>query len=234
MNLKPHERYIFKPFIGSSHLWAANHFKKLGAHSRVLDIGAGSGVMSSILKQGGIEDVYAVEIDPDTREHLAPLYKEVQEKIEAFEGQKFDLILLLDVLEHMAEPIPFLKKCVGFLSEKGVILISVPNIAHWSVRLPLLFGEFNYTERGLLDKTHLQFFTRKSLRNSLSSLDQVEVEEISSSIEPAELVLPKLIWNNSAFRCLSSFRVSLAKLLPGLMAYQHLAALRHNKATKKT
>jgi len=228
MNLKPHERYTFKPFIGSSHLWAAKQLEGLASDTRVLDIGAGSGVMSHILKENGIEDIYAVEIDAETREHLAALYKRVEEKVDAFAGEKFDLILLLDVLEHMAEPIPFLERCSKILSENGSILISVPNIAHWSVRLPLLFGQFNYTERGILDKTHLQFFTRKSLRKSLARLEQVHIAEISSSIEPAEFVLPKLFWDNSAYRWLSKVRLSLANMLPGFWAYQHLVALRHS------
>jgi 2-polyprenyl-3-methyl-5-hydroxy-6-metoxy-1,4-benzoquinol methylase len=84
--------------------------------------------------------------------------------------EKFDLILLLDVLEHLVDPWHVLKMLrEEYLADEGKIIISLPNAQHFSLVLPLIFGRFNYEERGVLDKTHLRFFTRSSATDLLSS-----------------------------------------------------------------
>ena len=77
--------------------------------------------------------------------------------------QKFDVILLGDVLEHLKNPVDILKQIKSFLNESGYIVCSIPNVAHGSIRLKLLNGIFNYTETGLLDKTHIRFYTFKTI-----------------------------------------------------------------------
>jgi 2-polyprenyl-3-methyl-5-hydroxy-6-metoxy-1,4-benzoquinol methylase len=72
---------------------------------------------------------------------------------------KFDLIILGDVLEHLKRPDIILTTLSDYLSENGSIIISLPNIAYWRKRLELLSGRFNYTKTGVLDRTHLRFFT---------------------------------------------------------------------------
>ena len=166
MEKAPQERYIFKPFYGSSHWWALNQIDKIPQSARVLDIGAGSGAIGKRLMEKGFQNLSAVEIDARARDYITPIYKAVHESLNPYKNEKFDLILLLDVLEHTATPEQFLNEILELLAPGGTILISVPNIAHWSIRFSLLFGIFNYTDRGLLDKTHLQFFARKRLRIS--------------------------------------------------------------------
>jgi 2-polyprenyl-3-methyl-5-hydroxy-6-metoxy-1,4-benzoquinol methylase len=221
----PQERYLYKPFLGSSHWWALEQCENVGPSTRVLDIGAGSGAIGAELKKRGVTDLTAVEVDAAARQHIAPIYNRVEASFEPLRGGKYELILLLDVLEHMAAPENFLKEVASVLAPRGKILISVPNIAHWSVRFPLLFGIFQYTDRGLLDRTHLQFFTAKRFRKCIEGAGLV-MESESASIEPAEFVLPKALWDNNLFTALSKFRVSIAKTFPGLFAYQHLAAVR--------
>ncbi len=226
MQKAPQERYLAKTRRGSSHSWANSLFAGLPPETRVLDIGPGSGISANMLKEHGIESLYAVEIDQDAREHVAPLYKRVEADISAFRGEKFDLILLLDVLEHMTDPFSYLKVVSEHVSSEGRVLISLPNIAHWSIRLQLLFGMFHYTNRGILDKTHFQFFTRKRVFELIESVPELKLLSISSSISPAEFVVPEWISETSLFSLFCSFRMFFAQLLPGPCAYQHLVELR--------
>ena len=135
------ERYVFKPFVGSSHRWALEQIQNLGPATKALDIGPGSGVFADILRQNGAENIFALEIDPETREPLRDKYIKIVENLEELNETGFDFILLLDVLEHMCDPAEFLNKIIPLAKPGATFLISVPNVAHWSVRLPL-FLEF--------------------------------------------------------------------------------------------
>ena len=224
--MKPQEKYLSKPFAGSSHTWALERLANIPVSARVLDIGPGSGVMGKALGEKGLNNLYAVEIDPDARDHVKSLYQEVHPSIDPFKGRTFDLILLLDVLEHIAEPEKFFSQLLPLLAPGGAVLVSVPSITHWSVRLPLLFGFFDYQKRGLLDRTHLQFFTYRRVSELAKSHPDLETISRSSSIEPVEFLLPEGVWNNELFRAVSRVRTMLAETLPGFFAYQHLIHLR--------
>ena len=216
------ERYQEKPFIGSSHHWAEQICLELPKDSSVLDVGSGSGTMGAFLKEHEINEVWAIEVDSAAIERAEQIYDKVLTDITQVGEKQFDLILFMDVLEHMTDPFSYLEASLKYLKPGGRVLISVPNIAHWSVRIPLLFGFFQYTNRGILDRTHFQFFTRSRFRDLLRSSSQLKIEKLGASIEPAEFVLPKWIWDNALFRICCSIRVAFARLLPGLMAYQHL------------
>ena len=226
MPASPHERYVFKPFFGSSHWWALRKCAKLPASTRLLDFGCGSGAIGQELKARGWDQLFAVEIDPRSRQAAASWYTQVVSDVSFFKQQSFDVILLLDVLEHLADPAALLHELTKQISPGGSLLISVPNVGHWSVRIPLLFGFFEYSDRGILDRTHLQFFVRQRLVRMLKEFSCLELADLSASVSPAELVLPPAIWDNAAFRSLSKLRLSCANFLPGLFAYQHLAELK--------
>lgn len=78
--------------------------------------------------------------------------------------RRFDAILFADVLEHVAWPAEVLTRYLGVLAPGGSVFVSLPNIGLWSVRMSLAFGRFHYTDTGVLDRTHLRFFTRSSAR----------------------------------------------------------------------
>src|SRR5207248_2616993 len=80
-------------------------------------------------------------------------------------GERFDAILFADVLEHLRDPAALLKRVRPLVAENGVVIASIPNVAHASVRLALLGGSFRYREWGLLDETHLRFFTRHGVED---------------------------------------------------------------------
>ncbi|GHU44653.1 hypothetical protein FACS1894111_12260 [Clostridia bacterium] len=82
-----------------------------------------------------------------------------------YEQNSFDYILFGDVLEHLYQPEDTIKRLLPYLKDTGVYLCSIPNIMHFSVLNPLLAGEFEYQDEGILDRTHLRFFTQNSIRN---------------------------------------------------------------------
>ena len=220
------EKYQNKPFFGSSHSWAIEIAEKLPKNSPVLDIGCGSAPIGLALKERGFTELYAVEVDEAAKDNAKEIYKTVTNNLETFGNQKFKLILLLDVIEHLPNPELFLRAVEKFIAPDGMILISVPNVAHWSVRIPLFFGFFNYTDRAILDRTHLHFFTRRSLIKLLNKFPDLFIEQTGATIEPAEFLLPRPIWDNEFFKGISKFRLIVANLLPGLMAYQHVVVVK--------
>jgi 2-polyprenyl-3-methyl-5-hydroxy-6-metoxy-1,4-benzoquinol methylase len=228
MSLPPHERYKEKLFPGSSHSWALAQCEPIERSVAVLDVGSGSGVMGAKLRELGFGCISAVEQDVQARAQTASLYTDVAPLLSCFAGRTFGLVLLLDVVEHMAHPEEFLAELRPLLSPGATLLLSVPNVAHWSVRLPLLFGSFRYTERGILDETHLRFFTRSSLRRFLKRIGWLSIGGESVSVPPVEFVLPQPVWNNRVFRALSSAHYHTAQVIPGFFGYQLLTALRYS------
>ena len=223
MPLSTVERYAFKPFVGSSHMWAAQLCSNLMAPAKVLDVGPGSAMLGKQLRQQGVCELYALEVYEPAIEYLRTVYSRVEHSLEPFVSERFDLILLLDVIEHMTDPFDFFQKAAALLAPGGTLLVSVPNIAHWTVRLALLCGFFPYAQRGILDNTHYHFFTRRRFNALLASTPDLNIVKKEASIEPLELLLPPLIWNNNIFHAVSRTRLRAANLLPGLLAYQHLA-----------
>jgi SAM-dependent methyltransferase len=225
--LSVEDRYQEKPFPGSSHSWALNKLLGLSPQCRVLDVGPGSGLFGRALRVQGVAQICAVEIDQATRQRLHTVYDEIVEGLSDLKPHTgFDIVLLLDVLEHMADPESFLRELQKHLAPNAKLLISVPNFLHWSVRIPILFGIFRYYSRGILDRTHLQFFTLARIRALSSLFPGSKIIDIDSSISPAEFVLPQSLWNSSLLRIFSSFRLSVARAFPGIAAYQILCMLR--------
>ena len=136
----------------------------------VLEVGCGDGATLKWLKDSGrCESTYGIEIFDSAAAKAKEVVDHVsQGNIErdeiSFLSNAFDLILLLDVLEHLVDPWEVLKKLVDEnLTSGGSIIVSLPNIRHHSALIPLLFkGEWKYRDSGILDRTHYRFFTRKS------------------------------------------------------------------------
>ena len=140
--------------------------------TRVLEFGCATGYMSEVLKNKLGCTVTGVEISPEAAElaeqHTERVIVGDAEKVDyaaELAGEEFDVVLFADVLEHLKEPGDVLRRIRPFVGENGVVIASIPNIAHGSVRLALLGGEFRYREWGLLDDTHLRFFTRASIQD---------------------------------------------------------------------
>jgi len=140
-----------------------------GRNKQVLEIGPATGYLTEILRSRGCR-VWCIENDPEAAKIAAQFCERMVvsdvEKIDlvsTFGDQRFDVVMFGDVLEHLVEPRAALARVATILKPEGYVVASVPNVAHGSLRLSLLRGEFRYTELGLLDRTHLRFFTRETL-----------------------------------------------------------------------
>src|ERR1700730_6604806 len=166
----PGPEYEFKAFKYSSHYWILKILEPEKGRLKILDVGTASGYLGKILRGKG-HSVSGIENDAAAAEKAKGYYDSFQladlERYEFPFRREFDYILFADVLEHLRDPAAVLRKCLPALKESGKIIISVPNVANLVVRLSLLFGGFDYTDRGILDRTHLQFFTLRSLKRML-------------------------------------------------------------------
>jgi O-antigen biosynthesis protein len=140
--------------------------------ANVLEFGCATGYMSEVLRQRRRATVTGIEISEAAAEvararanRVVVGDAETLDFGDAFSSERFDAILFADVLEHLRDPATLLGRVRPLLSDRGAVIASVPNIAHSSVRLALLGGDFRPRQTGLLDETHLHFFTRESLQD---------------------------------------------------------------------
>lgn len=137
--------------------------------TRVLDVGCGSGVLGGWLisnKQCFVEGVEyhpeAIRLAKKKLKNVYPINLENHQKLNNVQGE-YDIITLVDVLEHCTNPTKILHILQSKLTSKGKFLISLPNVAHHSVRFGLLKGKFEYADSGILDRTHVAFYTKKNI-----------------------------------------------------------------------
>jgi SAM-dependent methyltransferase len=165
--------------------------------SRVLEFGCASGYMSEALRDRLGASVVGVELDAEAAQ-LAAVHTErvlvgdVEElDLEAeLGGERFDAILFADVLEHLRDPAALLRRVRQFVAEGGVVIASIPNIAHASVRLALLSGSFRYREEGLLDVGHLRFFTREGIQDLFESSGYLITQWLRRRIDVEQTEIP--------------------------------------------
>lgn len=138
----------------------------VGKGARVLDVGCGVGVLS--LKMATDCQAIVTAIEPNksradaARRAGVDVYGGLLEKGRTDIGNCFDVIVFADVLEHIPDPRQTLVTAADYLTEDGQILASIPNVAHWTVRWDLLRGRFDYASCGIMDSTHLRWFTKKT------------------------------------------------------------------------
>lgn len=140
--------------------------------SRVLDLGCGDGTVGEQLRAAG-HTVIGVDL-----ERSAGVEGRLDRFVEAdleeglpdgIDGEGFDVVLAADVLEHLPRPEELLDDLRPLVRPGGVVLASIPNFAHWYPRLRVATGRFDYDRRGILDRTHLRFFTRRSFERFAES-----------------------------------------------------------------
>lgn len=142
---------------------------------RVLEVGCGAGATIAWLKSiRRVEFAAGVELMPGPAEMARTvcdqvLVGNVENLSLPFAPESFDLILALDVLEHLIDPWAAVRRLHLLLKPGGCVIASIPNIAHYSVSLPLLRGRWEYVKSGILDSTHLRFFVQDSAQALLAS-----------------------------------------------------------------
>lgn len=142
----------------------------VGNGKKVLELGCGPGSMTRVMREHFDCQVSALEIDPELAQLAKPyceqLYLADLETFDfaaTFAEQRFDVAIAADVLEHLKDPWSCLRQVREVLQPDGCLIVSIPNIAHNAVIAQLLAGRFPYQSKGLLDYTHLRFFTRRDI-----------------------------------------------------------------------
>jgi 2-polyprenyl-3-methyl-5-hydroxy-6-metoxy-1,4-benzoquinol methylase len=156
------------PDAGDSH---AVMLDLVGPSKRVLDVGCASGYLARALIDGLGCTVAGVESDPEAaekaRDVVQPLVVgdlDLLDLAEELEPASFDVVVFGDVLEHLRDPVRTLRQARALLAPGGYVVISIPNVAHGDLGLSLLRGDWTYRPLGLLDNTHLRFFTHEGVR----------------------------------------------------------------------
>lgn len=186
----------------------------------VLDVGSAQGMLGAMLQGSGIE-IDGVEPNESWAALARPMYREVfATTIEdaPLPDARYRMIVCGDVLEHLPDPVETLKRLRRAATPDAKFIVSLPNVAHIAVRLMLLFGQFPKMERGILDRTHLQYLTRKTATELLAHAG-LRVERLSVTGVPID-ELWKRGEGNLLFRALVRAQHPLLSLMPGLFGYQ--------------
>jgi 2-polyprenyl-3-methyl-5-hydroxy-6-metoxy-1,4-benzoquinol methylase len=219
------EYYVHYPVKQST--YSSHHFARLavGTGEDILDLGCGRGVLAEeFVRRGnrvtGIDALDAGQVSPALSRYIqTDFHATGMAGVKASLGDaKFDKILLLDVIEHVPDSEGMVRECLSLLRPGGQIIISVPNIANISVRLALLFGQFDYMPRGIMDRTHLRFFTRKTIRELIGAQGLAIIRHRMTVI-PLEVMIG-LASRNILIRMMHGALIFLTRLMPGLFGYQ--------------
>jgi methionine biosynthesis protein MetW len=193
----------------------------LPAGGSVLDLGCASGGLLALLRPraGLTAGLELSETAAAAAAKVADLV--VQGALEdpelPFEADAFDLVVLADVLEHLADPAAALRRARGWCRPGGAILLSVPNVAHWRARLTLARGRWPAEESGTFDASHLRWFTRGSVATLLAGADlrDVELDAIVPALRNHVTRLPGRVE-----RRVEPVWQALGRRVPGLLGYQ--------------
>ena len=154
----------------------------IGHNKTVLEVGCATGYFTKVLAERGCK-VVGMELDPDAAKVAEQWAERVvvgnaddAEAWDLVDDESFDVITFGDVLEHLGDPLAVLRTAVRKLKPTGFVVTSLPNVAHGDVRLSLLHGAFRYRETGLLDRTHVRFFTLETTRELLREAGLVVVD----------------------------------------------------------
>ena len=213
------EKYVWKEIPGSSHDVLRQRIRALPAGLRLLDLGAAGGHLGRAVRD---RCAYLAGVEPHPPSASARAGYDDWREVDALDAgtwsEPFDVVLCADVLEHVLNPHRLLEAIRGWLKPNGVLLISIPNVANISVRLALLFGQFRYAERGILDGSHLAFYTRATAKALLEE-GGLRIRTVEPTTMPYELALP-ILERSPLTRPARAFARISAKAWPTLFGYQ--------------
>lgn len=220
-------RYTLKADPYSSHSvilgWLAE-----GRGRRLLDVGAADGLLSRHLTERGWK-VTGIEADQKMAAAGAAhcermLVADLNRGVPLLDGE-FDAIVCGDVLEHLADPAAALAALVRALATGGGdVIVSVPNVAHLWMRLSLMAGRFDYADRGILDRTHLRFFTHRTLSAFLAGAGLSVVRRTATPVPLYQVVPPR--WHGGALAAVHALSAAAARALPRVLGYQFVVQAR--------
>jgi 2-polyprenyl-3-methyl-5-hydroxy-6-metoxy-1,4-benzoquinol methylase len=219
--------YTFKDDPYSSHRRIPALVRRLSPPGRVLDVGCDEGFAARDLVQYGFQvcgiDKNLTALEKAALYYQQTIHADVESELPKPYGQ-FDVIIFADILEHLMDPVAVFEHFTTLLAPGGLVVVSVPNVAHWYVRLNLLCGRFDYRQRGILDSTHVRFFTPRTANRFVEEAG-FRIEALDSTPLPLPLVWP---WTapGHAFSWLHAFGDLLARRWKSLFAFQLIFAAR--------
>jgi len=194
-----------RPYFEIANPEIPNILAELPRELAVLDVGCGSGVHGAELNRIHGHRVVGVDLSETSiakaKLRLAEAYVAdvtSPELYPFFGAQRFDIVVFSDILEHLYDPADVLTRHLQLLAPGGRILISLPNVAIWNVRLALLLGRFEYQDTGTLDRTHIRFFTRRTFQRFTRQIGlQVAKRRITPGILRPFVPLIKKVYGKS-------------------------------------
>ncbi len=217
------EEYGFKKGDGSSHAVMLEMLESLPP-SRILDVGCSGGLFAARARAAGhhVTGVDYLEI-PGVRERTDRFFvADLERGLPAEVGTRFDVVIAGDVIEHLTRPAEILRQLRDVLRPGGQVFLSVPNFGHWYPRLRVVTGRFGYDRRGILDDTHLRFFTRATLRRTVRAAGFDIMAEVATGL-PLGAVADG--GTTGALRALRRVDDLLVRTRPTLFGYQHILRL---------
>jgi 2-polyprenyl-3-methyl-5-hydroxy-6-metoxy-1,4-benzoquinol methylase len=211
------DEYDLKESAGSSHTVILDMMAELPP-SKVLDVGCSGGLLGELLRDRGhhVTGIDMIEI-PDIEKRVDQFYlADLETGIPEEVGTGYDVAIAADVLEHLRSSDAMLRDMGSRLAEGGRILISVPNFGHWYPRARTALGVFDYDQRGILDKTHVRFFTRRSLLRMVKK-NGFTVKRMEMTGLPVDVVAGE---RSVVKRLVLAIDSLLVRLRPTLFAYQ--------------
>ena len=198
-------------------------WERIGEKSNILDLGCARGYFAKDLLKKNCR-VWGIDAD---KEAIAEAKKYcVETKVVdldnsnslPFKNNSFDYILLLDVLEHLRNPEKLLKSLKRYLKMDGKVIISVPNIAFLSIRLALLWGKFDYKKTGIMDESHLHFYTKKTLIDLITKCG-LKIIDFDTASGFSQITLIGKYLNHVP----KYWQYRITKLFPAILGYQFIA-----------
>jgi 2-polyprenyl-3-methyl-5-hydroxy-6-metoxy-1,4-benzoquinol methylase len=156
--------------------------------ARVLDVGCAEGILGAFLRERGVAHVAGVEYDPEVAQRARTRLSEVvcgdaETAALPFAAGAFDCIIFADVLEHLRDPLAAIRRYTAHLAPGGCLVASIPNVRHYSILSMLADGAWTYQDQGLMDRTHLRFFTLSEIR-TLFDAAGFTIEALSVNLDP--------------------------------------------------
>lgn len=216
----------YHDFVDSEYSSVNRIVRLIPANQTVLDVGCSTGYLGRLLQEKGCA-VYGIEVNAKAAEEAGQVYRDVWimdlDACAGFQDRdvSFDIIVFGDILEHLKNPGRILQEVRTLLKDDGRVIISLPNVANWSMRFHVLRGKFDYVAYGVLDESHIRFFHLRSAREMIEKAGfEVVMTDFTPGVDklvPYRILIQQFFKNFGWYR---NFEYRLTRRYPTLFAHQ--------------